>query len=243
MKIHKVDKDKMKIPPKWLIREYLALDPPRKFRSDELRKDFKDNNTKNQFLNKAADFNLVVRLKRGLYFAPEPEIAIKTWSMDDYHSRLILLNSTFEGLDVDHTFYCLSAHHHTDYSPGKVIPVLKKDHDDIDQRHIDHFVYDFSKGEELRLEVFDSAFTIPVLTKKDTAILLLSTYMQREVDAGKKLLEEIELDHDIRAVLSGLGYDRYGEGEFKEVKIKRPLFIQDWIKEIGFENIKEKAGR
>lgn len=243
MKIHKVDKDRMKIPPKWLIREYLALDPPRKFRSGDIKNNFKDNNTKNQFLNNAVDFNLVVRLKRGLYFAPKPDITIKTWGMDDYHSRLVLLSSALKGLEVAHAFYCMSAYRYTDYSPGKVIPVLKEDHEDIDQKHIDHFVYDFSGVEELGLEIYKSNFIIPILTKEDTAILLLSTYMQREVEVGKKLLEDIELNQDIKATLSGLGYHRYGEGEFKDVELKRPRFIQEWIREIGFENVKERAGK
>lgn len=243
MKIQKVQKNKMKIPPKWLIKEYLALDLPMKFKSSELKNNFKDENTKNQFLNKATDFNLVIRLKRGLYFAPKPDIPIKTWGIDDYYRKLILLNSAFEYLELEYTFYCISADHYTDYSPEKVIPVLKEEHEDVDQNHIDHFVYDFSEIEQLQLEAFESSFTIPMLSKEDTALLLLSTYGQREVNAGKKILEEIELSSELRAVLAGLGYERYGEGEFKSIKVKRPQFIQKWIEEIGFENVKERAGK
>ncbi len=243
MKIHKVNKDKMNIPPKWLIREYLALDLPMKFRSSDIKNNFKDQNTKNQFLNRATDFNLVVRLRRGLYFAPKPDIAIKTWGMDEYHGRLVLLNSAFDGLDIDHTFYCMSTDHYTDYSPGKAIPVLKEEHEDIDQKHIDHFVYDFSDSCELELEIFESTFTIPLLSKEDTALLLLSTYSQREVETGKKILEGVELSSKFRAVLAGLGYEGYAEGEFESIEIKRPQFIQEWIKEMGFENLKERARR
>lgn len=243
MKIHKVDKDEMEIPSKWLIREYLALDLPVKFRNEDIKNNFKDKNNLNQFLNQAVKFNLVVRLKRGLYFAPEPDVVIKTWAMDGYHSRLILLNSAFEALELGHAFYCMSSTHYTDYSPEKVIPVLREDHEDIDQNHIDHFVYDFSETKEQRLEAYETSFSIPLLSKEDTAILLFSTYMQREIDAGKEILEDIDLDPDLRGVLAGLGYDRYSKGEFNDIDIKKPLYIQEWIKEIGLENVKERAGR
>jgi len=243
MKIPKVDKNRMDIPSKWLIREYLALDPPMKFKSSDIKNHFENQNTKNQFLNKAADFNLVVRLKRGSYFAPKPDIAIKTWRMDDYYKRLISLNSAFEYLDYDYNFYCMSSSHYTDYAPEKVIPVFKEDHEEIDQNHIDHFVYDFSGTNELQLEAFETTFTIPILSREDTALLLLSTYGQREVNAGNKILENIELTSEIKAILAGLGYERYGEGEFREIKIKKPRFIQKWIEEIGFENVKERAGK
>lgn len=241
MNIHKVDKNEMNIPPKWIIKEYLALDLPMKFESSEIKNYFKNQNTRNQFLKRAVEFNLVVRLKRGSYFAPLPDITVRTWGMDDYHGRLILLNSAFEYLEYDHSFYCMSAIHHTDYAPEKVIPVLKKDHEEIDQKHIDHFVYDFSQPEKLQLEAYETTFTIPILSRKDTSILLLSTYSQREVNAGQKILEDMDLSSDQRAVLAGLGYEGYGEGEFKDIKIKRPRFIQNWIEEIGFENVKERA--
>jgi len=243
MKIHNVKKEKMKIPPKYLIKEYLVLGPPMKFESNDIKKNFKNENTKNQFLNKATDFNLVVRLKRGSYFAPKPDIAIKTWGMDDYYRRLISLNSAFEYLDFEYTFYCMSSSHYTDYAPEKVIPVFKQDHEEIDQNHIDHFVYDFSGTNELQLEAFETTFTIPILSREETALLLLSTYGQREVNAGSKIFENIELTSEMKAVLAGLGYERYGEGEFREIKIKRPQFIQKWIEEIGFENVKERAGK
>lgn len=243
MKIPRVDRKRMDIPSKWLIREYLALDPPLKFKSKDIKDLFENQNTKNQFLNKAAESDLVLRLKRGSYFAPKPDIAIKTWVMDDYYRRLILLNSAFEYLDFDHTFYCMSSSHYSDYTPEKVIPVFRQEYEEIDQNHIDHFVYDFSGTEELQLEAFEKTFTIPILSKEDTALLLLSTYRQREVNAGNKILQNIELTSEMKAVLAGLGYESYGEGEFKEIKIKRPRFIQKWIEEMGFENVKERAGK
>ncbi|MBS3782184.1 MAG: hypothetical protein KGY66_06710 [Candidatus Thermoplasmatota archaeon] len=241
MKIRKVNKNKMKIPPKWLVKEYLALDLPMKFRSSDINENFSDQNTKNQFLKKATDFNLLVRLKRGLYFAPEPDITINTWAVDDYHSRLILLNSAFRYLDIDHVFYCLSADRYTDYSPERVIPVLKEEYEDIDQKHIDHFVYDFSGAKKLKKEIFETVFTFQILTKEDSALLLLSTYSQREVEAGKNILKDIELNSELRAALAGLGYEGYSEGNFKSIELKRPLFVQEWIEEMGFENLKERA--
>ena len=243
MKINKVNKENMKIPPKWLVKEYLALDLPMKFRNEDIKNNFKDKNTENQFLNQAVKFNLVVRLKRGLYFAPEPDVVIKTWAMDDYYSRLLLLHSVFEGLEFDHAFYCMSSTHYTDYSPEKVIPVLREVHEEIDQNHIDHFVYDFSEIKEQRLEAYKTSFSIPLLSKKDTAILLLSTYMQREIDAGKEILEDVDKDDYLKGVLGWLGYSEYSRGEFKKIDLTRPQFIREWIDEIGFKKMKEMASK
>ena len=242
-KIPRINKSEMKIPPKWILREYLSLDLPMKFKSSDIEDRFKDKNNKNQFLNQANKFNLVIRLKRGSYFAPEPSIASMTWSLDDYYSRLILINSAFQYMDVDHSFYCISASIYSDYSPDRVIPVLKTKCKDIDQKYIDHFIYDHSKAKEKKIAVYDSIFDIPLLSKKDTAVLLLSTYMAREMDAGRKILEETMIDDKTKALLGGLGYDEYSEGKYKKPIIERPLFIKKWMKEVGIEKVKERANR
>jgi len=242
-KIPKINKDEMKIPPKWILKEYLSLDLPMKFNSSDIENRFKDKNNKNQFLNQANKFNLVIRLKRGSYFAPEPSIAIMTWSLDNYYSRLILLNFAFKHMNLDHSFYCISASTYSDYSPDRVIPVLKSDCKDIDQKYVDHFIYDHSKGNEKKIVVYDSIFNISLLSKKDTAILLLSTYMAREMEAGRKILEEISIDDKTRALLGGLGYDEYSDSRYENPNIERPLFIKEWMNEVGIEKVKERANR
>jgi len=240
-KIPRINKDEMKIPPKWILKEYLSLDLPMKFNSSDIENRFKDKNNKNQFLNQANKFNLVIRLKRGSYFAPEPSIASMTWSLDNYYSRLILLNFAFKHMNLDHSFYCISASTYSDYSPDRVIPVLKSDCKDIDQKYVDHFIYDHSKGNEKKIAVYNSIFNIPLLSKKDTAILLLSTYMAREMEAGRKILEEISIDDKTRALLGGLGYDEYSEGMYEKSDIERPMFIKKWMNEVGIEKVKERA--
>lgn len=238
-----VKKDDMQIPARWVLKSFLSLEPPRIFHVSELKDSSTDINTLNQFLNEAHKFNLVIRLQRGEYFAPPPNIAIETFAMDDYHSKLILLNSLFDHLNIQHVFLCISTNIYADYIPDRVMPVLKREPKEFEQEYIDHFVYDFKEKNTIEMKFFDNQLRIPTLSKKETAILLLSTYIPREINAGKEILNDVELDQETKDILKGMGYVRYGGKKVKKLPIKHPKFIKKWMEEIGINKLKEVGTR
>lgn len=238
--INTLAEEDIQIPSSWITKIYLKLDPPRKFKRKDIVGDLNNKNRIDQFLRRAVDFHLLKKLNRGEYFAVDPCTAINCWAVENYYSELLVLESFFEYIGIQHAFLCLSANEYADYVPDRPMIVIE---DESGFKNIDSFVYDFESCERLKLKVMKKTFELPLLSKEETAILLMSTYLSREVKAGKEIIEDIDLSGNVKSNLLGLGYSGFDVTDSSNAEIKFPGWIRDKQEKVGIGRLKEIATR
>jgi len=238
--INTLAEEDIQIPSSWITKIYLKLDPPRKFKRKDIVGDLNNKNRIDQFLRRAVDFHLLKKLNRGEYFAVDPCTAINCWAVENYYSELLVLESFFEYIGIQHAFLCLSANEYADYVPDRPMIVIE---DESGFKNIDSFVYDFESCERLKLKVMKKTFELPLLSKEETAILLMSTYLSREVKAGKEIIEDIDLSENVKSNLLGLGYSGFDVTDSSNAEIKFPGWIRDKQEKVGIGRLKEIATR
>ncbi len=236
LKASTLPEDRIDIPPGWLTRKYLTLNPPAVFE----RKDIGNDNLLDQFLRRSARYHMVKKLDRGKYFAADPCTAINCWAVEDYFAQILLLNSLFSHLKIPYCFLCLSTYMYSDYVPERPMVVTREDNG---YKEIQNFVFDFSDREIVKLEVLKKTYDIPVLNKEDTGLLLLSTYLSREVKAGKEILGKIEVGEETKYKLLRLGYIDYGGERPVTFEVELPDWIKEKQKKVGIGRLKEVATR
>jgi len=238
--INTLSEDKVNAPPKWIISTYLGLNPPLKINRSEIVEGLENENRIDQFLRAASEFYMIKKLDRGTYFAVDPCTSIICWAIDEYYSELLVLDSLLDHLGVDHSFLCLSGHVHADYVPDRPSVVTKEE---LGYQALDGFVYEFSSTEKIYIEAMKSRFEVPLLSEEETALLFLSTYLSREVKAGKEILEGLEMSSDMKNKLLSLGYSGYGGDISMSVEIKLPDWVKKKQEEVGLSRLKEVATR
>jgi len=238
--INTLSEKDIQIPPGWITKIYLKLEPPRKFKRKDIVGDLNNKNRIDQFLRRAVDFDLLKKLNRGEYFAIDPCTAINCWAVENYYSELLVLKSLFDYIGMQHAFLCLSANEYADYVPDRPMIVTKKENG---FENVDSFVYDFESCERLKLKVMEKTFELPLLSREETALLLMSTYLSREVKAGKEIIDDIDLSEDVKSKLLGLGYSGFDVRDSSNVEIKFPGWIRDKQEKVGIGRLKEIATR
>ncbi|MFW6142345.1 MAG: hypothetical protein ACOC53_07285 [Candidatus Saliniplasma sp.] len=238
--INTVSEDNIKVPPGWITKLYLTLEPPRKFKRNEVVKDIDDKNRIDQFLRQSPGYGLLKKLNRGEYFAVDPCIAVNCWAIGSYYAELLLLDSLFEYIGMDHAFLCLSANEYGDYVPERPMLVTKER---IGFKELDNFVYDFRTDGELTVKVMKKTFELPLLNREETALLLMSTYLSREVKAGKEMIRDIDLNKKVKSKLSNLGYPGFDGDASIQTEIQVPDWIRDKQEKVGIGRLKEIATR
>ncbi len=238
--INTLSEEDIQIPPGWITKIYLRLEPPRKFKRKSLVGELNNKNRIDQFLRQAVDFDLLRKLSRGEYFAVDPCTAINCWAVENYYSELLVLDSLFDYIGMQHAFLCLSANEYADYVPDRPMIVIE---DESGFKSIDSFVYDFESCERLKLKVMKKTFELPLLSKEETALLLMSTYLSREVKAGKEIIEDIDLSENVKIKLLGLGYSGFDVTDSSIAEIKFPGWIRDKQEKVGIGRLKEIATR
>ncbi len=238
--INTLSEEDIQIPPGWITKIYLRLEPPRKFKRKSLVGELNNKNRIDQFLRQAVDFDLLRKLNRGEYFAVDPCTAINCLAVENYYSELLVLDSLFDYIGMRHAFLCLSANEYADYVPDRPMIVIE---DESGFKSIDSFVYDFESCERLKLKVMKKTFELPLLSREETALLLMSTYLSREVKAGKEIIGDIDLSEDVKSKLSGLGYSGFDVTDSSIAEIKFPGWIRDKQEKVGIGRLKEIVTR
>ncbi|MBS3816277.1 MAG: hypothetical protein KGY76_01795 [Candidatus Thermoplasmatota archaeon] len=232
--------DKIETPPRWVTRIFLGLKPPLKFERKEILQGPNDENRMDQFLREASKYHLIKKLDRGKYFAVDPCTAMNCWAVEDYYSEILVLESLFRHLDISHSFLCLSGYEYADYVPEKPMVVTKRK---SRYRGLDNFFYDFSSSCKIDLKVMKKDFKLPILSEEETSLLFMSTYLSREVKAGKEILESLEIDEELENKLLGLGYSSYGGDNPVDIEVGLPDWVRKKQKQIGLSRLKEVATR
>ncbi len=240
IKVDTLSEDEIQAPPGWITRIYLGLEPPAEFDRSEIVEGLDDQNRIDQFLRKSQEYHLLKKLDRGRYFAVDPCVAINCWAVDDHYADLLVLESFFEHLGVEHAFLGLSGSEHADYVPDRPMIVTREE---LGYGELDPFVYDFSDTEKIDMKVMKRSFELPLLNEEETALLFLSTYLSREVKAGKEILDGVEIDDEVKDKLLGLGYSGYGGKKPVDLEIRSPRWVKKKQGEIGLSRLKEVATR
>ncbi len=240
-KVHNIptlDEKDMRVPPRWLIKKYISLNPPKRFKRKDMLEDNK--NLADQFLKKSMDYYLTIKLNRGEYFAVDPSILINCWAAMGYYAELLSLNSVFEHEGLSHAFICFSGNAYADYVPERTMVVFNED---PGFGELDYFVYDFSAEKKVKLKLFGQTYELPILDGTDTALLFLSTYLPREVKAGKEIFEGLKLSQNMKDKLLWLGYSGYGGKKPNEFDVELPNYIKEKQNALGKGKIKEVSVR
>jgi len=229
----------MSIPPKWVMSQYLSLEPPGIVDIATIKAGAVSDGMAWQFVRAAEEHGLIVRIERGRYVAIDPGIAIRAAGLDSYYRYLLVIDSALTVLEEEHGFLCLSANEYADYVPEMVCPVLRHG---IRIPSMDTFEYDFGATDVLTFSVLGGSVDIPVLSRADTAILLMSVYLPREVAAGRSILGEIPVTGSLLRKLKSLGYSDHGDvAGVERVEISFPEWILDKRKNYGENKMKLEA--
>lgn len=238
--VNTLSEDEVNAPPRWIISTYLGSKPPLKIERREIVEGLDNENRIDQFLRDATEFYLIKKLDRGKYFAVDPCTAINCWAVEEYYAELLVLDSLFDHLGVDHAFLCLSGYEYADYVPDRPMVVTREE---LGYGGVDNFVYDLSGTKKIYLKVMKRRFELPLLSEEEAALLFLSTYLSREVKAGTELLEGRELSTGLRNKLLSLGYSGYGGDKATGVEIELPGWVKRKREEVGLSRLKEVATR
>lgn len=232
-------------PPRGLIQQFLSLDPPGRFRTSELSDVFDSDAKRRKFAHDAARRLLSVRIRHGEYVAVDPSVAVRTWALPDYWAGLLALHDIVDQLGIDYAFACLTAGRETDLVPGRPWLVVQppEDREEIDA--VDRFVYAF-REEEVGTEpttVMDHTFDLPRLSREETALLLASTGLGRQVDAARSILEAYPPDEQLVPFFNHVGIDTGSENlESEDPGIRFPSFIEEERERLSDELLRGGIG-
>lgn len=240
-KIQSGPPDSMSIPPRWVMSNYLSLEPPRQVNIGMIKERFGSDGMAWQFVRLAEKHGLLVRTARGKYVIIDPDIAVRAFALDNYYRDLLVIDNALKILEKKHAFLCLSAHEYTDYLPEKIMPVLLPEEP---YPRLDALGFVFKGNNAVKLSVFDRIVEIPILSRADTALLLLSTYLPREVIAGRSILKDIPMTKTLVRKLKFLGYSDYGiVPGVDNIKITLPRWLIGKKERYAENRIKLEAAR
>jgi len=229
----------MSLPPRWVMSHNLSLKPPRPVNKATIKKVFESDGMAWQFVRSAETHGLIVRIERGSYVAIDPGIAVRAAALDTYFRNILVIDNALNILKKSHAFLCLSAYEYTDYVPEKVMPVLRFGEQ---LSLLDTFEFDFKRCDSIKRSVLGQIVEIPILTEADTAILLLGTYLPREVAAGSSILENTQITNALVRRLKYLGYSDYGTASgVEKVKMTLPKWLAGTKKRYAENRMKLEA--
>ena len=164
---------------------------------------------------------------------------MRAFALEGYFRDLLVVDNALKILEKKHAFLCLSAYEYTDYLPERIIPVLPPEEL---IPHLDSFGFDFSGKKTIKLSVLDRIVEISVLSSADTALLLLSTYLPREVAAGRSILKATTVNEALVRKLKFLGYSDFGGAAGADrVQITPPRWLNEKKEQYAGNRMKLEA--
>lgn len=159
--------------------------------------------------------------------AVDPSIAIRAWALPAYYAELLSLHDALTRLQIDHAFACLTATAETDLVLERPWPVTREPPETA-ARKIDRFVYHYRWEGKETIEALGESYRVPTLSLPETALLLGSTGLSREVMAAEGIVEVQPPPDSLVPAFNFFGVRLESDTtESREPDIQFPRFIQE----------------
>lgn len=235
VRVEPLNESSIEPPSRGILQTYLSLDPPTEFSNKSLEARGMTSGQARQFAIHATRDRIAVRIDRGEYMAVDPSIAIRAWALPTYYAELLLLHDALTRLEIDHAFACLTATVETDLVLERPWPVTREPPDEA-ARKIDRFVYNYRWEGKETIEALGESYSVPTLSRPETALLLGSTGLSREVLAAQEIVEAKPPPDGLVPAFNSFGISLgSGTTESREVDIQFPRFIQERRKRLSEE--------
>ncbi|MBI4394342.1 MAG: hypothetical protein HY556_11210 [Euryarchaeota archaeon] len=229
-------------PPRWALDAYFRLSPPGKLDLATIEDVLGTGTRARQFAHVGVRARLLVRIAQGAYYAVDPSVAIRAWSLSPYWGELLTLNAALSALKIRHAFACLPTLALTSYVPYRAWPVFSHKGAATAPK-IDAFQCDAYRSEKRFLSVLGEKFSIPSTITEDAALLFAATGLPREVAAAQEILKGTRID---AATARHFNYFNIRTDpkvfEATDPQIVLPGFLAKRRQALGDELIKESAG-
>lgn len=235
MDIEPLEEERIDPPTPTLLQRYLCLDPPTSVTIKELEAKGWSSSKARQFATHGKDSRLLVHVDRGGYVAIDPSVAIRAWALPEYYADLLVLHDALEHLDIDHAFACLTASARTGllFDRPWLVTVERSGGQ---APKVDRFTYNVQSTTSETLEVLGKRFEVPAVSPEETALLLASTGLPREVEAAEEIVQAHPPPEELIAAFNFFGITVDPEIlESQRPQIEFPAFIQERRDRLGEE--------
>lgn len=257
-----LDRKRIRTPPPWVLRAYLTIVDRFARRGEDRRWIFVDqlsemlgmsDGSARQLVLEGTKAHLLVRVYRGAYVLVRPSLGLRLGALPAYWAELLAVNDALDqSAYAEWAFACVTASSRTDYVPDRPWLVTHPDQvraPDAPWRlfdEVDRFAYAHSPASErIKVSFLEWETEVPLLTPEETALILASTRMPREVDAATQLLDHADVEVDAALARRLNFYNvraREDVGVWEDPDIRVPEFIEERQERLGRQILRTREG-